>query len=112
MSITTFRNQKDGKALDKGAADGVEESQGEVTQRPSKRKYFKDKKRSDGSNAAAKSSKMRTENWPLDLAMKVMGDLDKSSIGQVEDMKAWLEWTKRKVMYIHAVNPHEQNMHT
>lgn len=44
--------------------------------------------------------------------MKVIGDLDKSSIGQVEDMKAWLEWTKRKVMYIHAVNPHEQNMHT
>lgn len=49
-----------------------------------------------GSNAADKSSKMKTQKWPLDLAMEVIGNLGKSNLGRVEGMKAGRGWTKEK----------------
>lgn len=33
--------------------------------------------------------------------MELIGDLDKSSFGRVEDMKASLEWTKKE-SHVHA----------
>lgn len=67
-----------------------------VTQRPSKASIFRREERSNGSNAADKSSKMKTQKWPLDLAMEVIGNLGKSNLGRVEGMKAGRGWTKEK----------------
>lgn len=39
---------------------------------------------------------MKTQKWPLDLAMEVIGSLDKSNLGRVEGMKAGWGWTKEK----------------
>lgn len=63
---TTFRNKNDGKSLNRreyeGATDGVQESRERGDAEAKYNKVFQGRERSNGSNVAGKSSKMRTEN--------------------------------------------------
>lgn len=48
------------------------------------------------SNGPNKSRKMRIKKWLLDLAAGVTGNLDKSILGELIKVKAWLKWVQKR----------------